>query len=279
MPFISERDTSGYADKDPKCADVAAAKASMLAGLKLYNSSSGNEVNLARNNVSEPKSFENQEVVDLVSKHSKFEVSKASTSEVCIKVPEGSSSVFDYTSQEQNLSNKLLPLEIEKNINTPETVILPEDLSFCYLDPQGVIQGPYQGRDIIAWFEQGFFGTDLPIRLSDAPDGSPFKELGEVMPHLKLRAGPGLDTDLVNSTQLNTVGGVKEGDLISASAPESTAINERKWASSTFEATSSVNAKSSANQSSYSDIQHSDYQSFQNLVAQDEGMFLGWICN
>ncbi|XP_021911691.1 uncharacterized protein LOC110825532 isoform X2 [Carica papaya] len=43
-----ERDTSGYADKDPKCADVAAAKASMLAGLKLYISSSGNEVNLAR---------------------------------------------------------------------------------------------------------------------------------------------------------------------------------------------------------------------------------------
>ncbi|KAI4373766.1 hypothetical protein MLD38_011850 [Melastoma candidum] len=61
----------------------------------------------------------------------------------------------------------------------------PEELGIYYLDPQGDIQGPFLGVDIISWFELGFFGTDLPVRLADAPDGTPFQELGEMMPHLR----------------------------------------------------------------------------------------------
>ncbi|KAM1075615.1 uncharacterized protein LOC126610378 isoform X1 [Malus sylvestris] len=87
-----------------------------------------------------------------------------------------------------------------------ERIVSPEDMSLCYLDPQGNIQGPFLGIDIIAWFEQGFFGIDLPVRSFDAPNGSPFQELGEVMPHLKTKSGPVSDSSL--PTQLEPLGAV-----------------------------------------------------------------------
>ena len=43
--------------------------------------------------------------------------------------------------------------------------IMPEQLSLYYRDPQGEIQGPFLGVDIISWFDQGFFGADLPVRV------------------------------------------------------------------------------------------------------------------
>ncbi|PKA55258.1 hypothetical protein AXF42_Ash003895 [Apostasia shenzhenica] len=61
----------------------------------------------------------------------------------------------------------------------------PEEMSLLYRDPQGDIQGPFLGVDVISWYEQGFFGTDLPVCLSDAPEGTPFRPLGELMPNLK----------------------------------------------------------------------------------------------
>ncbi|KAF8084110.1 hypothetical protein N665_0734s0033 [Sinapis alba] len=61
----------------------------------------------------------------------------------------------------------------------------PEEFMFSYIDPQGVIQGPFIGSDIISWFEQGFFGTDLQVRLANAPEGTPFQDLGSVMSYLK----------------------------------------------------------------------------------------------
>ncbi|KAJ7957517.1 GYF domain-containing protein [Quillaja saponaria] len=83
-------------------------------------------------------------------------------------------------------------LEHHRSSNTEEKdgemVVPPEVLSLYYLDPQGVTQGPYLGVDIITWFDQGYFGIELPVRLSDAPEGAPFHDLGEVMPHLKVRA-------------------------------------------------------------------------------------------
>eukprot|EP00250_Pteridium_aquilinum_P034204 c7234_g2_i1 orf=265-3567(+) len=70
----------------------------------------------------------------------------------------------------------------------------PEELSLFYTDPQGEVQGPFVGADIIAWFELGYFGTDLLVRVVDAPQGTPFTPLGDVMPHLRLKtqAPPGL---------------------------------------------------------------------------------------
>ncbi|XP_024972231.1 uncharacterized protein LOC112511070 isoform X1 [Cynara cardunculus var. scolymus] len=66
----------------------------------------------------------------------------------------------------------------------------PEDLVLFYKDPQGAIQGPFTGSDIISWFEAGYFGIDLLVRLANAPQDSPFGLLGDVMPHLRAKARP-----------------------------------------------------------------------------------------
>ncbi|KAI3737009.1 hypothetical protein L2E82_27001 [Cichorium intybus] len=75
-----------------------------------------------------------------------------------------------------------------------ETRILPqpnpEDMVLFYKDPQGLIQGPFTGTDIIGWFEAGYFGIDLLVRLANAPQDSPFNLLGDVMPHLRAKARP-----------------------------------------------------------------------------------------
>ncbi|CAH2046723.1 unnamed protein product [Thlaspi arvense] len=66
----------------------------------------------------------------------------------------------------------------------------PEELSLYYKDPQGLVQGPFSGTDIIGWFEAGYFGIDLLVRPASAPNDSPFSVLGDVMPHLRAKSGP-----------------------------------------------------------------------------------------
>lgn len=66
----------------------------------------------------------------------------------------------------------------------------PEDLVLFYKDPQGEIQGPFSGSDIIEWFEAGYFGIDLLVRLANAPIDLPFSVLGDVMPHLRAKVRP-----------------------------------------------------------------------------------------
>ncbi|KAL4331944.1 hypothetical protein GQ457_07G026230 [Hibiscus cannabinus] len=66
----------------------------------------------------------------------------------------------------------------------------PEDHLLHYKDPQGEVQGPFSGVDIIGWFEAGFFGIDLEVRLASAPKDAPFSLLGDVMPHLRAKAQP-----------------------------------------------------------------------------------------
>ncbi|KAG9440962.1 hypothetical protein H6P81_021127 [Aristolochia fimbriata] len=66
----------------------------------------------------------------------------------------------------------------------------PEDLSYYYKDPQGEIQGPFSGSDLIGWFEAGYFGIDLLVCVATASSDTPFSLLGDVMPHLRLKARP-----------------------------------------------------------------------------------------
>ncbi|OMO87603.1 hypothetical protein CCACVL1_08894 [Corchorus capsularis] len=72
----------------------------------------------------------------------------------------------------------------------PRKLPAPEDLLLYYKDPQGEIQGPFSGIDIIGWFEAGYFGIDLKVRLASAPKDSPFSLLGDAMPHLRAKARP-----------------------------------------------------------------------------------------
>ncbi|KAJ0086530.1 hypothetical protein Patl1_09124 [Pistacia atlantica] len=66
----------------------------------------------------------------------------------------------------------------------------PEELILYYKDPQGEIQGPFSGIDIIGWFEAGYFGIDLLVRVASASKDLPFSLLGDVMPHLRAKARP-----------------------------------------------------------------------------------------
>ncbi|PKA54824.1 hypothetical protein AXF42_Ash000659 [Apostasia shenzhenica] len=102
-------------------------------------------------------------------------------------LPDNSNSLLDIS-----FSNEI-PMDNEYDGNSGEVKIserasAPEELSLLYCDPQGDIQGPFLGVDIISWFEQGFFSADLPVCLADAPEGTPFQPLGELMPNLKLRS-------------------------------------------------------------------------------------------
>ncbi|KAL0364359.1 UNVERIFIED_CONTAM: protein ESSENTIAL FOR POTEXVIRUS ACCUMULATION 1 [Sesamum angustifolium] len=101
------------------------------------------------------------------------------------KLPGESNSLFAMPTSDQYWDGQLHKIGSRATEYQLDGGIPPEELSLYYRDPQGEIQGPFLGVDIMSWFEQGFFGTDLPVRLEDAPDESPFRELGDVMPHLK----------------------------------------------------------------------------------------------
>ncbi|KAH7670218.1 GYF domain-containing protein [Dioscorea alata] len=89
----------------------------------------------------------------------------------------------------------------------------PHELSLFYQDPQGDIQGPFLGVDIVSWFEQGFFDADLLVCLSDSPEGSPFMRLGEVMPYLtyKSQDAPSALTGNASEDLINLGGSTSSG--------------------------------------------------------------------
>lgn len=149
-----------------------------------------------------------------------------------------------------------------------------EELSLCYLDPQGVIQGPFLGIDIILWFEQGFFGTDLPVRLSNAPEGSPFQELGDVMPHLKLKSGSISGGNLISQPQPSETSG--RNQTVNAHSPDydvSTIVDDQSWVSSQSDATLSVGIHSQMpSQNFHSETRFSNDQSFTNFIKQDDNI-------
>lgn len=91
-----------------------------------------------------------------------------------VNLPDDSSSLFDTPF----IHDK--PEYLGKSLSPPL-----EEVSLYYQDPQGGIQGPFLGIDIISWFQEGYFGLDLPVCLTDAPEGTPYRPLGEVMPQLK----------------------------------------------------------------------------------------------
>ncbi|KAL1534854.1 protein ESSENTIAL FOR POTEXVIRUS ACCUMULATION 1-like isoform X2 [Salvia divinorum] len=108
-------------------------------------------------------------------------------------------------------TSALLDREIEAH---KLSQIPPEDLVLIYKDPQGEIQGPFSGSDIITWFEAGYFGIELLVRLASAPADSPFTSLGDVMPHLraKARPPPGFNSPKPNEIQ-DTSGRLNYGNM------------------------------------------------------------------
>jgi hypothetical protein len=60
-----------------------------------------------------------------------------------------------------------------------------ELLDIFYLNPQGDIQGPFMGIDIIQWFHYGFYGVKLLVTLPNFVENASFVPLGDLMRHLK----------------------------------------------------------------------------------------------
>lgn len=183
-------------------------------------------------------------------------------------LPNDSRSLFEFSSLQQ--TPRINEQDIKTNERTyPFELGTPfEELSLCYLDPQGVIQGPFLGIDIILWFEQGFFGTDLPVRLSNAPEGSPFQELGDVMPHLKLKSESISGNNLIPQSEHSETGG--RNQKVNVHPPDfdvSTMIDDQSWASSQM-----------PNQSFSSETKFSNDQPFSNFIEQDDSKWLSSFC-
>ncbi|KAK9675355.1 hypothetical protein RND81_11G002600 [Saponaria officinalis] len=104
----------------------------------------------------------------------------------------------------------------------------PEELTLYYRDPQGEIQGPFLGVDIISWFEQGFFGIDLPVRLADASEDAPFQELGDVMPHLRVQEGHLICSD--SSSKVDNLGEAAVAEINDLST-----LDNHSWRFSEFD--------------------------------------------
>ncbi|KAL6529109.1 hypothetical protein OROHE_014853 [Orobanche hederae] len=143
---------------------------------------------------------------------------------------------------ERYLDGQLHKIGSKTNDYQLDRGIPPEDLSLYYQDPQGEIQGPFLGVDIISWFEQGFFGTDLPVRLEDATDQAQFQELGDVMPHLKFRHENDSGTDLSFNIEKSVImegtsETLRSGGPVSESIP-STVIDGSDWQLPDFDAIS-----------------------------------------
>ncbi|KAL0421597.1 UNVERIFIED_CONTAM: protein ESSENTIAL FOR POTEXVIRUS ACCUMULATION 1 [Sesamum latifolium] len=134
----------------------------------------------------QPDAFQLKVAGSAVNQQPLLDSAKSATSfDANNKLPSESNSLFAMPTSDQYWDGQLHKIGSRANEYQLDRGIPPEELSLYYRDPQGEIQGPFLGVDIISWFEQGFFGTDLPVRLEDAPDESPFRELGDVMPHLK----------------------------------------------------------------------------------------------
>ncbi|XP_045797266.1 uncharacterized protein LOC123891435 [Trifolium pratense] len=249
-------------------------------GMHWKDESSGSSIRegiIPRNKVAESEAFAyHQGQLSAFEEHANQDAIKSMASEISKILPDDSRSLFDFSSLRQSPGINQHDLKINEKIYPSESVAAPEELSLCYLDPQGMIQGPFLGIDIILWFEQGFFGIDLPVRLSDAPEGSPFLELGDIMPQLKVNTGLGSDSNMViQSEPSDAIGRNLKIDVNTFDYNGSSFGDDQPWSSSRPDATSSVGIQSQTpNQSYLPEIKFSDEQCFSNIVAHDEGITL-----
>ncbi|CAN4123814.1 unnamed protein product [Withania somnifera] len=178
---------------------------------------------------------------------------------------------FDASAKHSDNSNSVyvMPSDISSRHSSENQLerggIPPEELSLYYCDPQGEIQGPFLGVDIISWFEQGFFGTDLLVRLEGAPEDSPFYELGDVMPHLKFGHGYS-SNNLSNVDQPAVLEGKLESGLCSSASElvSSAPLDGLSWPSSDFDGLAEHRF-----QSKIPDLSYSQSEDFNQYIGQE----------
>ncbi|PIN18426.1 GYF domain containing protein [Handroanthus impetiginosus] len=213
-----------------------------------------------------------------VGQHPLFDsVKSAPSSDINSKLPDELNSQFSMPTSEQYWDGRLHKIGSRATQYQLGSGIPSEELSLYYWDPQGEIQGPFLGADIITWFEQGFFGTDLPVRLEDAPDDSPFLELGDVMPHLKFRqeydSGTELNSNLEKSVAHEGISetGLQSGIPVPVSIP-SNVVGGSGWQLPDFDAVAAQHSQSKVSEHQRHPSQHlySQGEDFHDFGAQDE---------
>lgn len=169
---------------------------------------------------------------------------------------------------------------VESNNSKPKSLggeTSAEESTLFYIDPQGNTQGPFLVTDIITWFEQGFFGLDLPVRLGGSPKGTPFQELGDFMPQLKAKDG---HASIVNMNSEWEESGALGGNM-KASPPASATVSNIPDSSSDLRHPVSefnhltsqyVHSRISEPEGPLQ-IPHSEGQNFEDFVGPDEGLF------
>ncbi|GMI98135.1 hypothetical protein HRI_003482800 [Hibiscus trionum] len=242
---------------------------------------SDKEIDVSTSYMDGLKSFDNRPVADMKMEKDSDVMDNVSSmqSGVVSGIPEGSSSQFGVQSLQPTFGHNQINVEGNNEAYSLESTPPPEELSLCYLDPQGVIQGPYLGMDIISWFEQGYFGTDLPVRLANAPDGSPFQELGEVMPHLRMNSGSASSVSADTRMQIpDRFEGSLEETVSSSPELKGSAIgHEQQQFLSAFETSGTNFQLRGASQSYHPEHQYSEDQNLRKFAAAhaDEIIFPG----
>ncbi|KAM7186706.1 hypothetical protein V8F20_011278 [Naviculisporaceae sp. PSN 640] len=57
------------------------------------------------------------------------------------------------------------------------TMVMPDRMRWVYLDPQGVMQGPFNGLEMNDWYKAQFFSPDLRVKRVEDPDFEPLGQL------------------------------------------------------------------------------------------------------
>ncbi|OAY82276.1 hypothetical protein ACMD2_16074, partial [Ananas comosus] len=153
--------------------------------------------------------------------------------DVSAKLPDDSNLLFDTPFIDSTPKPTKFYQNSVSEVKSLEDDNASEELSLFYLDPQGVTQGPFLGADIISWFQEGYFGIDLLVCRSDAPEGTPFRPLGEVIPHLALKPGTGpIVSPSEKSEALDSKRSNLEAILPSSDIRDTFPTNGQEWATS-----------------------------------------------
>ncbi|XP_042970124.1 protein ESSENTIAL FOR POTEXVIRUS ACCUMULATION 1-like [Carya illinoinensis] len=268
---VKDRDAEKEVQQLQTAVGVAVPNGLMSEVTSGYDSSSISGISSPNNTFAELESSD-QAVEFTFKKHLKLtEIESSDSFEISSQLPEDSSSLYDFLSLQKTASSDQHHVNSNEEIHLLGSVIPPEELSLYYLDPQGEIQGPFLGIDIIRWFEQGYYGTELLVCLSDAPVGSPFQELADVMPHLRNRSRSASGSNLVTNLEpSDATGSIFEENITNPTSAHGykdyAVINDQNCASSGREATSGVNV----NHGYHSELHFSDDHSFQNFVTEDD---------
>jgi PERQ amino acid-rich with GYF domain-containing protein len=57
------------------------------------------------------------------------------------------------------------------------TMVMPDRMRWVYLDPQGIMQGPFSGLEMNDWYKANFFTPDLRVKRLEDPDFEPLGQL------------------------------------------------------------------------------------------------------